>query len=141
MGVLDPLNPFGKSGSGKDIIIAYKDKTVVGLTEHVTAKSPKGERKVLARIDTGATKSSIDVRLAADLKLGPIIKAKLVKSASGSSLRPVVKATIIIANKEITSEFTLADRSHMKYKMLIGQNTLIDNGFIVDPAQKAELKK
>lgn len=138
MGVLDPLNPFGKAGSGKDIIISYKDKTVVGLTEPVKVFGPRGERKVLARIDTGATKSSIDVRLAADLKLGPIIKAKLVKSASGSGLRPMIQGTITIANKEITTEFTIADRSHMKYKILIGQNTMIDNGFIIDPSKKSQ---
>lgn len=123
-------------GGRRDIVVEYKNKTVVGLTERVQVRGPGGQSKeVLARIDTGATKSSIDVRLAADLKLGPVIKTKLVKSASGTTLRPVVKATIEIANKSIPAELTIADRSHMKYRILIGQNILCDNGFIIDPAK------
>ena len=118
--------------SSRNIVVEYKNRTVVGLTESVLVKGPKGEKEVMARIDTGATKSSLDVKLASDLKFGPIIKTKLVKSASGSGLRPVIIGKITIANKEISSEFTLADRSHMKYKVLIGQNILIDNAFIID---------
>ena len=33
------------------------------------------------------------------------------------------------------AECTVADRSHMKYKMLIGQNVL-KKGFIIDPEEK-----
>lgn len=123
-------------GGRRDIVIEYNNKTVVGLTERVLVRGPGGTSKeVLARIDTGATKSSIDVRLAAELKLGPVLKTKLVKSASGTTLRPVVKATIDISNKTIPAEVTIADRSHMKYRILIGQNILCDNGFIIDPAK------
>jgi hypothetical protein len=122
-------------GSGRDIVVEYKNKTIVGLTERIRVYGPKGKKEVLARIDTGATKSSVDVKLAADLRLGPILKAKLVKSASGTGIRPVIQTKIDICNKNITSEFTLADRSHMKYKVLIGQNTMIDNGFLIDPGK------
>ncbi len=124
------------SGRGKDIIIDYKGKTVVGLTERIILKSPGGKSKeVLARIDTGATKSSIDVKLAAELKMGPVLKAKLVKSASGTSVRPMIQCKLEIANKLVTSEFTIADRSHMKYRVLIGQNILCNNSFLVDPSK------
>ena len=118
--------------SSRNIVVEYKNRTVVGLTERVLVKGPSGDKEVMARIDTGATKSSLDVKLASELKFGPIIKTKLVKSASGSALRPVIIGKIVIANKELTSEFTLADRSHMKYRVLIGQNILIDNAFIID---------
>ncbi len=124
------------SGRGKDIIIDYKGKTVVGLTERIILKSSGGRSKeVLARIDTGATKSSIDVKLAAELNMGPILKAKLVKSASGTSVRPMIQCKLEIANKRVTSEFTIADRSHMKYRVLIGQNILCTNRFLVDPSK------
>lgn len=123
-------------GTRRDIVVEYKNKTVVGLTERIIVKGPGGTRKeVLARIDTGATKSSIDVRLAAELRLGPVLKTKLVKSASGTTLRPVIKATLDLANKTLTTDFTIADRSHMKYRVLIGQNILCNNGFIIDPAK------
>lgn len=121
-----------------NIVIKYNQKTVIGLTEPVIVVGPKGDKKeVIARIDTGATKSSIDVKLAADLSLGPITKAKLIRSASGAGLRAVVDAKILLADKELKTEFTLADRSHMKFPVLIGQNILKD-GFLIDPSKEAE---
>src|SRR3989339_717975 len=99
-------------------------KVVIGLSEHITVKNSRGSRQVAAKVDTGATKSSIDLNLAKRLHLGPVIKSKVVKSAHGNMLRPVVEATIILAGKTITEEFTIADRKHLKYAMLIGQNVL-----------------
>jgi len=107
-------------------------KVVIGLAERVRVYHQKGNKIVISKIDTGATKSSIDTNLAAELKLGPVIKSKLVKSAHGSKLRPIIEATIELAGKKIKSEFTLADRAHMKYRILIGQNILKD-GFLIDP--------
>jgi len=109
-------------------------KLVIGLAEKVSVHNSIGKKSVIAKIDTGATKSSIDTSLAAELKLGPVIKSKLVKSAHGSKLRPIIEATIELAGKKIKSEFTLADRAHMKYRVLIGQNILKD-GFLIDPTK------
>ena len=106
-------------------------KTILGLDEEVTLVNTHGEKKVLARIDSGANKSSIDVSLAAEMKLGPVIDSKIIKSASGSELRPVITAKVRIHNQEIETQFTITDRSHMKYKMLIGQN-ILKNGFLID---------
>ena len=110
------------------------NKTVIGLAEKVKIFFDSGQKIVIAKIDTGATKSSIDTNLAAELKLGPVIKSKLVKSAHGSKLRPIIEAAIELAGKKIKSEFTLADRAHMKYRILIGQNILKD-GFLIDPTK------
>lgn len=109
-------------------------RVVVGLAEKASIHYDKGGKNVIAKIDTGATKSSIDTSLAAELRLGPVIKSKLVKSAHGSKLRPIIEATIELAGKKIKSEFTLADRAHMKYRILIGQNILKD-GFLIDPTK------
>ncbi len=123
-------------GDKRNIVIQYKKKTVVGLVEPILVEGPTGKKKeVLGRIDSGATKSSIDVNLAADLSLGPILKAKIVKSASGKSLRPVVEATIFLADKEFKTEFTIADRADLKYSILIGQN-ILNKGFLIDPAKE-----
>ncbi len=108
------------------------DRLVVGLTEYVKLIGPTSSEEHIARIDTGATKSSIDVSLASSLKLGPVVASKLVKNAHGSKLRPVIEANIEIEGKKIKSLFTLADRSHMKYKVLIGQN-ILKEGFLIDP--------
>lgn len=107
-------------------------KVVIGLAEKVKVAHHGGNKIVIAKIDTGATKSSIDTNLAAELRLGPVIKSKLVKSAHGSKLRPIIEAEIELAGRKIKSEFTLADRAHMKYRILIGQNILKD-GFLIDP--------
>ncbi len=109
-------------------------KVVIGLAEKVAIEYQNGKKNVIAKIDTGATKSSIDTNLAAELKLGPVIKSKLVKSAHGSKLRPIIEATIELAGKKIKSEFTLADRAHMKYRILIGQN-ILKYGFLIDPTK------
>jgi len=109
-------------------------KVVIGLAEKVRIRYKNGYKTVISKIDTGATKSSIDTNLAAELRLGPVIKSKLVKSAHGSKLRPIIEAEIELAGKKIRSEFTLADRAHMKYRILIGQNILKD-GFLIDPTK------
>ena len=114
-------------------------KKIIGLTEKITifGEKEKISKKVIARIDTGATKSSIDVSLAAEIKIGPILKTKLIKSASGSTMRPIVMATVELAGKKLEAEFSIADRNHMKYPILIGQNILIED-FLVDCSKQAD---
>jgi len=113
-------------------------RKIVGLTEEVTLMNTKlnFEKSTLARIDTGATRSSIDTDLAEKLGLGPIIKEKHVRNVYGSYLRPVIKANIKIKDEIIEAEFTLADRSNMRYKILIGQNLLKKGNFLVDPCEE-----
>lgn len=111
------------------------EKTVLGLVEKVKLNGQNDSEVIIARIDTGATKSSIDLKLASKLKLGPIIKSKVVKSAHGVKLRPVIEAEIEIAGKKMVEQFTLADRSHMKYQVLVGQDILIQ-GFLIDPSKE-----
>ncbi len=111
-------------------------KIIVGLTEKVDLISNNGsDRMIVARIDTGATRSSIDIELASKLNLGPVIKSKIIKSAHGNKLRPIVKAKILLAGKKMEAEFTLADRSHMMYNVLVGVN-ILKYGFLVDPSKK-----
>ncbi|MBD3354436.1 hypothetical protein GF361_00445 [Candidatus Woesearchaeota archaeon] len=113
-----------------------KGKTIIGFSEKVKIIGPKESKTVTARIDTGATMSSIDSRLAAKLKLGPVIRTKLVKSAQGSSSRPVIKAKLKLDGKVIEEDFSIADRKHMKYSILIGQNILKKEDFLIDPHKK-----
>ncbi len=113
-------------------------KTIIGLTEKVTIiGKKKSQKRLIAKVDTGATKSSMDSRLAARMHLGPVIKTKLVKSAHGNRLRPVIEAHIKIAGKKLKAEFTLADRIHMKYHVLIGQN-ILKHGFLIDPSKRSK---
>ena len=111
-------------------------KKVLGLVEKITLHGNNSHTVDLwARIDTGATKSSIDESLAKKLELGPILEEKVIKSAHGVKVRPVVKMTVYLAGEHIHSKFTIADRNHMKYKVLIGQN-ILKKGFLIDPNKK-----
>ena len=114
----------------------YKNRPFIGLIEDITLTGNNNKkRKLKARIDTEAEKSSIDARLAAELNLGPIIKRKLISSAHGHTVRPIMEAKILLSKKIIKSEFTIADRSHMKYKVLVGQN-ILKKGYLIDPMKK-----
>jgi len=109
-----------------------RKKEVIGLTEKVMLMGPKKAKILIARIDTGATLGSIDKKLAKELNLGPVLRTKLVKSSHGQSHRPVIKAGIKISKRRIKARFTIADRTNLKYKVLVGQN-ILKKRFIIDP--------
>ena len=112
-----------------------KKRKILGLTETVILQGNNRKKKVAARIDTGAKTSSIDVKLAKELGLGKVIRKKKVKSASGITVRPIKKAKIKLKDKVMFAEFTIADRNHMRYKVLVGRNILTKTGFLIDPAK------
>lgn len=112
-----------------------KKKTIVGLTEKIEIIGEKSSKKLIARIDTGATLGSVDKKLANELELGPTIKQKVVKSSHGTTERPVKKMRFRMAGRKFNMNFTIADRGHLKYKVLIGQNVLKRN-FLIDPDKK-----
>ena len=111
-----------------------EDKTVLGLDEYVTIVDKNGnEKRFLARIDSGAESSSIDESIYDELFLGPVLGTKLIKSASGKKRRKVVKVKIKVKGKEFKEKFTIADRSNLTYKVLIGHD-ILTKGFIIDPS-------
>lgn len=112
----------------------YKDRTIVGLTEEVILHHDGRHDKLRARIDTGAERSSVDISLASKLQLGPVVASKMVKSANGAKLRPIVKVEVELCGRKVKETFSLSDRSHMRYKVLIGQN-ILKKGFLIDPTK------
>ncbi len=112
-----------------------KERPILGLTEEVTIVGGHQEKKVRARIDTGATASSIDMNLAAELGLGPVVRSRLIKSAHGTRRRAVIKAKIRLRDTTLEEEFNLADRENMTYSLLIGQNILKHGDFLIDPTK------
>ena len=114
--------------------MAIEKNNTIGLTERITLLGNNNKEKALiARIDTGAVISSIDMKLAAELELGPVKKTKRVKNANGVSERPVVSCGFVINDKEYTMDVTLADRKHLKYRVLIGQNILKKTNLYINP--------
>ena len=110
-----------------------KDKRVIGLCENIIIKGSKKEKKVKAKIDTGASDSSISIRLLKEIGETPIIKEVIVERAHEEEARPLVNLLVKCGNKWIKSEFTVSDRKNMKYEVLIGDNTLRKMHVLVDP--------
>ncbi len=68
-------------------------------------------------------------------------KSKLVKSSNGNSeQRFVIKTTVKICDKDYQVEFSLADRSAMRYPVLLGRRFL-KSRFIVDVSKINQANK
>ncbi|MBS3175629.1 ATP-dependent zinc protease [Candidatus Woesearchaeota archaeon] len=116
-----------------------KEPTIVGLTEEVTifGKDKDGhptKKTCMARIDTGATRSSLDEDVAKSISIYPSGFKAEVKSASGHTLRHVAKVKLLLHGREFIIDITLIAREHMKYKCLIGRD-ILKKGFLIDPSK------
>jgi len=115
----------------------YKDYSVIGLNEPIRIYDSKNRKiRLMAKIDTGATISSIDIKIAGKLKLGPIVKTAVIKAANGKERRGIIETKIKIKNQIIKTHFTLADRTDLRYKAIIGKDTIKKGKFIIDINKK-----
>lgn len=113
-------------------------RKVLSLIEIVYIKGKSGngepkEIKVRAKVDTGACKSSISKSLVKKLRLGPVRKTTIIKSVLGKERRKLIKVPIKLKGKNLKVFFSVADRRHMNYNILIGQNILRLGKFLIDP--------
>ncbi|QLD87225.1 RimK family alpha-L-glutamate ligase [Natronomonas halophila] len=111
---------------------------IIGYIEEVVVMGTTGQKSVLAKSDTGATRTSIDARLAADIGTGPIKDIVKIKSGSvkkGKS-RPVVDVVVGIGGRQHTVTASVEDRSHMEYPLLLGRDILGD--YHVDVRKQAD---
>lgn len=120
-----------------------KDRIVIGLVEPIKIKGERGVRAISAKIDTGADRTSVDMKLASEIGLGPLTDTVKVKSSIGNEveMRPVVQAKIIIHDRPFTLNVSLDDRSKMKYHVLIGRDLLAKSNFLIDPNKVAGAQK
>jgi hypothetical protein len=133
------------------------DKFLIGRIEEIRLTPPG--RIFHARIDTGANTSSLDARnIEAFERDGnswvrfeiqdpkeetrytvekPVVRHVLIIQASSEEKdrRPVIELQFQIGRVKRIEEFTLEDRTHMDYQVLIGRNILRDL-MVVDVAQK-----
>lgn len=128
-------------------VIVSADKMLVGELEHVWIDPPGAT--LVARIDTGATSSSLHasnivqferdgddwvrfdmpVRGSESITVErPIIRfVRVIQQADPSgSRRPVVAMRARLGDVQDTFEFTLADRSHLENELILGRNFLTD---------------
>ena len=129
---------------------------IIGEVEPVTIV--KAGLTLPARIDTGATTSSLDARdiqrferdgkkwvrfTLVDRRSGKKVKiegrltrtVEITRHGTDPQYRPVVKLKAILGQAELYREFSLTDRSAFTYPVLIGRNFL-QGEFIVDVTRK-----
>ncbi|WP_254271211.1 RimK family alpha-L-glutamate ligase [Haloarcula marina] len=102
------------------------ENVTIGYIEEVVVSGTRGHKTVLGKSDTGATRTSIDAELAAEIGTGPILDIVKIKSGSVKSgrSRPVVDLVVGIGGTQHTVTASVEDRSHMDYPLLLGRDIL-----------------
>lgn len=98
----------------------------VGYTERVQVCGQQRSEVVIAKSDTGATRTSIDTELAGRIGAGPILDVTSVKSgaSSNSKTRPLVEVSLRIGDYTHDVVVNVEDRSHMEHPVLLGRDIL-----------------
>jgi RimK family alpha-L-glutamate ligase len=114
------------------------EPAVVGYVEEVVVSGTRGTETVYAKSDTGATRTSIDAQLAADIGTGPIKDIVTVRSGSlkGGKSRPVVDIVVGVGGTQHTVTASVEDRDHMAYPLLLGRDIL--SNYHVDVRRRAD---
>jgi len=111
-------------------------RKTVGASETVTVLGLNGEqREIFAKIDTGADSSSIDRSLAEELGLlypENILYEDYFRNAIGRRRRQVVGISFVMAGRKIKSRVSVADRSRLKRKFLVGKRDLKSFAVVVE---------
>lgn len=121
----DPV--LAERGLGRKTVSAFEMVEVMGhngKTEEVRAK-----------IDTGADGSSIDRVLAEELGLleaDNILYYDYFRNALGRKKREIVGVTFVMAGRKMKTQISIADRSRLRTKMLIGRRDLKQFAVVVD---------
>jgi RimK family alpha-L-glutamate ligase len=121
---LDDSTPACKPGPSK----REEERTTIGYTEQVVVSGTQGSTRVVGKSDTGATRTSIDTSLAAEVGAGPIKKTTKVRSGSSKQAksRPLVDIVVGVGGTQHTVTASVEDRSHMDYPLLLGRDILQD---------------
>lgn len=109
---------------GKPVIRSVEEVLLIG----------KGKKKLraVAKIDTGAYRTSIGENIAEKLIMEKPLRKKYVKSAFGGEWRNVYDLIMVLQGKRVKTQVFVADRAHMKYDMIIGRRDL--KSFLIEPS-------
>ena len=110
-------------------------KKVIGIAEVIDLIDKNGSsHQILAKIDTGAYRTTLSESLAKKLQIDEAIDYKKVRGALGTDERPIINLSYIMDKNKVSTEAFMAEREDMKYDMIIGRKDL--KKYIVDPSKK-----
>jgi len=110
-------------------------KKIIGINEEVEIIDKQGLRhKVMAKIDTGAFRTTICQSMAEQFGVGKNVGYKKVRSALGTEKREIIEFSFILDQYPVNTQAFVADREELKYDMIIGRRDL--KRFLVDPDKK-----
>jgi hypothetical protein len=139
----------------------HRPRVLIGWKEYV-ALPDLGVSSLKAKVDTGARTSSLHVaslRTLEDLgdgqadleivlapnrrrpdqlvvgRVRQLARIRVTDSGGHSQLRPVIETTLVLGPVTKRIRLTLADRSSMLFRMILGRKTL-ENDFVIDVARK-----
>jgi alpha-L-glutamate ligase-like protein len=114
-------------------------RKVIGINEPIEIlDAQRNKYPTMAKIDTGAYRTTICKNLAKKLGLTQIIGYKKVRGALGMEERPIINLSFILDKRLVTTEAFMADRTEMKYDIIVGRKDL--KRFLVDPAKNVFMR-
>ncbi|MDZ7701381.1 MAG: RimK family alpha-L-glutamate ligase [Halobacteriales archaeon] len=117
---------------------SYDEPVTIGFTERVVVTGTSGTRTVVAQADTGAARTSVDLRLAAEIGAGPIHSDSRDSSAATEAerSRPVVDLVLGIGGRQHTVAANIEDRDQRSHPLLLGRDVL--KHYRLDVSQRVE---
>lgn len=115
-------------------------RKVIGINEPIEIlDARKNKYPTMAKIDTGAYRTTICKNLAEQLGvMSQIVGHKKVRGVLGAAERPIINLSFILDKRLVAAETFVADRSEMKYDIIIGRRDL--KRFLVDPAKNVFMR-
>ncbi len=119
-----------------DRVKAEEGIKTLSAIEEVTLKGENGvkRKRVMAKIDTGAWRTSINMDLAKSLGLldnNNILWNKRIRNSIGVEERPVIAITFWLAGRKIKTVASVAKRLSLKFPVIIGRYDM--KGFVINP--------
>lgn len=119
-----------------DLTEVETSERILGVIEKITIYGEKKKKVILAKIDTGAYRTSIDVDLVHELGLDLHDKTVHIRSGTGRQKRRTARVRFKLRGKEVKSLVTYTERSHLRFPIIIGRKDI--KGFLVDPSKIPE---
>ncbi|MAF20576.1 MAG: hypothetical protein CMI55_02755 [Parcubacteria group bacterium] len=137
-GVKIAQNLFG--GEIEEGLEEISGRKVIGINEPIEIlDKEKNHHSTMAKVDTGAYRTTICSVLAKKLNINQVIGQKKVRGALGLEERPIINLAFVLDKRLVTTEAFIADRTEMKYDIIVGRKDL--KRFLVDPAKNVFMRR